>query len=470
MLQDLLALLPSAPITPQAHRVVEVNGALVAEVIRVWPSPGCYRGILDGGWLERFPSLHVRWADVPVEEEECAGEDAIGWSRPLGPLIGAIPEDVRAALMVQDDAVCWAALKLLHDVPEAFDIAQGVPTLAGLLAMTLAESKDWATACDRTRGLLCRPRQHLLPVVRLPPLKSLLRVMARIDPTAVGIPGHRQVINLLKSEDRRVQKWLRHVPWVRHDVVLVLLDECLVPLCTFDLISDGSDAIEFGLDAHLRRVFHGRRAGQIPRTPASFHSRQQVFEFCRDARPAPDLPWAPEEFPEPFEHPSGGAVLPGTPRVTLRPVHTAIQMQEGGIIDRLCTASVRAYPERAALGDGAMFLAEWKEPGEKLRATVWLRFRRVQGWVIEQVTLARNEPAPTWLCRRLAAWIESAIGGLLDPDEEVAEAGPTQLALPLTPRHSPFDAPSADHVGGPWGRPEGLSYDDWWISPRSVRA
>ena len=267
-----------------------------------------------------------------------------------------------------------------------------------------------------------------------------------------------------------MEKWLRHIPWVRPDVVLVLLDERLIPLCTFGLIRDMGDAIEFGLEAHLRRIFHGRRAGQIPRTPARFHSRQQVFEFCRDARPAPDLPWAPDEFPEPFEHPTGGAVLPGTPRVMLRPVCTAIQMQEGGVIDRLCTATVRAYPERAALGDGAMFLAEWKEPGENLRATVWLRFRRVQGWVIEQVTLARNEPAPTWLRRRLAAWIESAIGGLLDPDEEVAEAGPTQLALPLTPRHSPFDAPSAYSAGGPWERPEGLQYDDWWISPLGGRA
>ena len=459
----------SAPIDAQSHRVVEISGSPVAEVIRFWPSPGCYRGTLGGGWLERFPCLHVRWADVEPWEEECAGEDAIGWSSPLGPLLGAIPKDVRATLMSQDDAVCWAALKLLHDVPEALSIAQEAPTLTGLLAMTLAESKNWTAACDELRGLLRRPRQHLLPVVRLPPQKSLLRILARVDPTAVGIPGHRQVINLLKTGDRRVEKWLRHIPWVRPDVVLVLLDERLVPLCTFDLIRDMGDAIEFGLEAHLDRVRRGRRAGQVPRTPARFRSRQEVFEFCRDARPAPEPPWVPEDFPEPFEHPTGGAVLPGTPTVNVRPVRTALQMQEGGVVDHLCTATTRGYPEQAGLGVGAMFLAEWKEPGESLRATVWLRFHRVQGWTIDELALARNEPAPIWLCRRLAAWVESTVGGLLDPDEPVAAAGPTQLVLPLTPRHSPFDAPSAYNVGGPWERPEGLQYDDWWISPAGGR-
>ena len=42
--------------------MVEVNGSPVAEVIRFWPSPGCYREALGGGWLERLPCLHVRWA------------------------------------------------------------------------------------------------------------------------------------------------------------------------------------------------------------------------------------------------------------------------------------------------------------------------------------------------------------------------------------------------------------------------
>jgi hypothetical protein len=177
----------------------------------------------------------------------------------------------------------------------------------------------------------------------------------------------------------------------------------------------------------------------------------------------------PADFPEPFEHPTGGAVLPGTPTVTVRPVRTALQMQEGGVVDQLCTATIRGYPERAGLGVGAMFHAEWKEPGESLRATVWLRFHRFQGWMIDELTLARNEPAPMWLCRRLAAWVESTVGGLLDPDEVLAVGGPTQLVLPLTPRHSPLDAPSAYNMGGPWERPDGLNYDDWWISPAGGR-
>lgn len=46
-----------------------------------------------------------------------------------------VPDEVCAAVALQDDPQCWPLLKLLHAVPELLDIARQIPTLAGLLAL-----------------------------------------------------------------------------------------------------------------------------------------------------------------------------------------------------------------------------------------------------------------------------------------------------------------------------------------------
>lgn len=417
MLTDIPTLLSSAPIAGQAYRVGEEDGVTIAEVIRVWPSPAWYSYTAEGTWEEYHPIAHVRWADEGPETNEdddldLIPVDAIGWDLPLQPLFAEIPAPVRAALMPQDAWTCWAALKLVHAAPEVLDVVRDNPTLGGMLAVHVDDAEDREATCDELRDLLRRPRHHLLPLLGLPARRSYVGILGRIDPMTLGIPadwlrgvsGPQLVINLLSSDNPQVRKWIHHLPQIRADVVLVLMNERLRALCTFDLLADPGKIIYWGLHTYLSRIATGRSRGYASPTPALFRSRAELMEAIHDL-PRPEARrWKPGDFLRPFRLPTEDAVLQGSPMVTLTGVRTAAQLHEIGIENELCIAEDRRFPERSARGDGAVYVAAWQERGETLEATVSLRVNKATGWALRQVRLPGNGKAPDWLEERLAQW------------------------------------------------------------------
>ena len=456
------ALLHSSPIRPQAHRLMDFEGERTFDVIRVWPEPACFRHTPVEGWLPRQPLLHVRVAHEPPEEAEFAGDDEVGWSVPLSPLFAEVPAQVREALMPQDVGVCWSVLRLAHDVPEVLSLVGDLPSLGGLLALEADDHADRARICGEIRAGLALPRRHLLPLVELEPRERMLRILRRLDPWALGMPGPAWLKRVLGDETPRVRKWLSHLPRLRPDVMIVLGAPHLLPLATFELLGDESKAIFFGLHVYLRMALEAREAGDIPLTPARFRSRDELLELCLHLPPRGAKRWDASEFPEPFGHPTTSVVLTGSPQVELQPVRTAQEMLDRAIPDGLCISSQRRYAERAQAGDGALYVASWPRGERRMEATVWLRLSLANGWRVMEAALSRNRPVPDWLVGRLSAWADDLEPGLTEPLAEGPQEPvyPKQLYLPLRPRHSPFDIPSAYGQTGVFDGPKDLMFDD----------
>lgn len=358
-------------------------------------------------------------------------------------LAGAISDEVRAALEPQPAAVHGALLKLLRDVPEALSVVRDIPSLGGLLALYVDEAEERAVVCAELREALRRPRNHLLPLVGLPARRSLLRLLAKLEPRAIVSPGPKRIIAVLTSSEEPVRRWLQHLPRIRADVLYALALPRIAPLCTYELLADQSRTpIPLGLHMHLRRVELCRELGTAPRTPARFRSRRELFDFCR-ALPDPRLgSWYPAEFPRPFDTPTGEAVLPGAPEVRLTPVRTAAEMHAHAVEGDLCIARDRSYPERAGRGDGALYVARWAEDGGSHEATVWIRWLLLRGWALREATLSGNRTAPRWLTARLEAWARG-----------IEDQGPgPQLWI-------------QDHQSAP--APHGSAWPSW-MPPRSV--
>lgn len=466
MLNEMSGLLAAAPLEPQARRVTKEDGEQALDVLRVWPEPTCLRHTEALGWREHWPTVDLCWADTPPDDDGFPVEDLMGWDVPLEPLFERVPDRVRDALIPQDHRVCWAALRLFHAVPSALDLARSIPSLAGLLALKMADGDDPRAFSDLLRDRLRGPRRHLLPLVGLDADRSALRILRRVDPSALGFPGQEEVVAALWDDDRTVRKWLRHLPRIDADAVSVLRDPRLRPLCTFRLLADRDDVPTRSLREHLLRVIRARNDGEAPRTPARFYSRSEVFAYCQELESAPR--WAPAEFPAPFEHPTDDVVLAGDPEILLEPVHTATTMHERAIADGLCIARERQYPERARAGDGALYVARWANREHRIEATVWLRPSRVTlGWSVEEAALSQNQPVPDGIIDRLAAWADAITSGHVEAATTAPvppEAPPpVQLCLPLRLRHSPLDTPSSFGTGLA-ERPGGPGLDSWWFA------
>lgn len=462
---DVPAILATAPIEPQAHRVRKIDSGQVVEAIRIWPCPGCWRRD-EAGWCERSTDLHVRWAEQTPEDDELPGQDAIGWNAPLRPLFELVPEDVRRVLMVQDDGVCWEALRLVHDVPELIDVARDIPSLAGLLAIHIERAEERDEACAELRHRLRGPRKRLLPLVELPARNSLLRTLAKLDPRALSNPGPHRVLQVLNSTDPDVVKLLRHLPRLRPDVMTVLRRPGLLWHASYALLADPAEG--FFLHTYLEHIYLARRDGRAALTPARFTSRQQVLDFHAAMGGASAMTWEPDMYRE-FETPTDDVVLDGAPTLGLHAVTSPREMRDVALQDGLCIASDRRFPERAQEGVGAMYRCSWAARGRDRTATIWMSLFLVHdAWSIDQVRMEQNGTPPEWLLARLIPWIDRINAVRPGPPIEPIR-GPTpprQASLPLRFEHSPLDTPTAAEHAPALDR--ALAYEDRWSAPPST--
>ena len=407
--------LPPPPIQPQARRAVVLCGAFVHEVIRVWPDPACYRLLPGRSWQEYRPWLHTGLAEQtppdPVHHNPLHDDsnDVRAWEPRVEPLFRAVPQAIREALDPLCETISWAALKLLAAVPAALDLARSNVSLMAMLAL---QAEKAPAAFNAIRKKLRGPRRGLLPLVGLPASRSLVRLLAKLDPFAVSVPGPDAIVELLLSEEPDVAKPLRHLPNIWADLIQVLGTPDLRSLSTYALLADDDEgAIRWGLDRSLETIRRVREEGGAPGRPARFRSRQEVDDFLLQLRGPPDRSscWNPSDFEQPFAPPVGTEVVEGSPQLRLCPVTSAEQMLARAVQDLLCIASDSSYPKAAARGDGAMYAANWTEGGRSRWATVWLRIGRF-GWRLRDARGTDNQEVPVRVWGRLEAWAEG-----LDP-------------------------------------------------------
>ena len=453
--------LDTCPIPFQAHRLVSFGDVPELQAISIWPNPGAVAYTPEAGWEPLGLDVHVCYGHQDPTVEPAIPKDVLGWSVPLGPLLATIPNTITAVVTDHHDDACWALLVLLHDMPEMLAVARDIPTLAGILALDCLRPRDGLERRERLQEALRKPRVHLLPLVGLPARKDLLRVLARLEPWALCLPGPQDVLRMLRTVSGRALKWLRHLPVIRADVVCVLLDPRLLPLCTFELLADEDDCIAWGLESFLTPCLRGRAEGWAPPTPARFTSRKQLLDYNFALPPREQHTWKPSDFPNEFPVPFAGSTLPGKPEVVVVPVTTAADMRRIALDDGLCIALQRKFPDQAAQGVAAMYMARWGTDEAPARATVWLRITR-EGWTLDEVALPRNEKPGGWLLQDLDAWVRTLNGHAAESPARSLPR-PAQLFLPLDLRFSQMDVPSPMFDGESQLRPRGLGWDDWWL-------
>ena len=424
---DLEALLTTCPIPFQAHRFVSFGDEPELQAISIWPDPGAVAYTPEAGWEPLGLHVHVRYGHEEPEVEDPILNDVMGWSVALGPLLATIPDAISDVVTDHHNGPCWALLVLLHDMPEMLAVARDNPTLAGILALDCLRPRDGLERRNRLQKALRKPRVHLLPLVGLPPRKDLLRILARLEPWVLCLPGPQDVLRLLRIVDGTALKWLRHLPVIRADIVTLMLSPPLLPLCTFELLSDSDHCISWGLEAYLATCLRGRAEGWAPPTPARFTSRKELLDYRFALPPWDERAWKAEEFPEEFPVPCGGTALSGKPEVIVVPVTTAADMRRFALDDHLCIAMQRKFPDQAAQGMAAMYVARWGTEEAPAHATVWLR-HRCHGWTLEQAALPRNETPGPWLMQRLEGWVD-----LLNGEEADSPSTPLPRASAALP-------------------------------------
>ena len=440
MLPDLDAILASAPFVPQAWRVPErtMRGELMVEAVRVWPSPAfavypCFRG----QWLP--------WADFPVPlaaedpgyEGDYRPELLDGWSTPLPDLFARIPAEVMEAVRPLPESCQWTLLCLLDAEPEAMDLVRDNPVLAALVS----QLSQWSTIhpvvpIEEVAAAVREPRHKgPLRLLGLPERRWVVRVLGKTPPEVLEEVGSERLKDLITASDKRVLRWLNHLPAITLDVVHVLGTPDRLPLVSFALLAEAPEPDEPCIVDALEFIVSMRELGLAPPRPARFRSRAELFAAFAEAA-ATD-----QAFPEGLETPTGELVLPGEPRVHLRPIASLRAMAEHGLTQENCLLSSLSYASVANLGGGALWAATWKVGTEKITGTAWARLDDEGRWFLQELEGPRGMPPHPALWDRLDAWVDS-LNPSEDPPTGASRPAEIQLALPLTRAPSPAEAPT----------------------------
>lgn len=367
---------PTPPFQPQA---VHEDGTY----LRMWPDPLAAR---------QDPETGVWESVVPVLRN-------IGWSPHIDQVRQSLPWEVRRAIEPVPRQRRWAIVQGLGAVPDLIELGDHDLVLTILISLKLQEAPEVLPEVrEHARG----PRRRLLRLVGLPAAAWVLRVLRRVGTWTFDEPDAAALLRqVLQDEDRFVRRVLHHARRVDHDLLQILADPSLRGLCLPSLLLDEDP---WGDRATALRDIRDLRAeGQIPGKPRRFSRMDEVDALLDDLADRTPTPYPADGFREEFAVPVGACSLfTSEPRVTLRPLRTAGEIQALGAAMRNCLAEEAEYAWAAYAGTGAMYEARWHDPelGVPRRACVWCS-RDHRGWDINEVELAGGHPAPAWLVERL---------------------------------------------------------------------
>ena len=384
--------------------------------MRVWPHPAW--AWWRPGQRRWFPGSLGTPGAVLADPHEAHIDDheLDGWDIDVRTLMLAIPPEIRAAIRPLPKFYAWKALILLAAVPEALDLVRENPVLSGLLAIDqrrVFADEPFHSTTVRTDLLdaLRRPRRSLLPLLGLPNAKWILRALERMPPEVLIGPMEEDLLDLLRSTDKEVQRRLQHLPHLPADVVAVLADEKIRRLASYGLLADPTPR---GLDELVERLTRLDEAGVTRRFRSWAELEAASEELPAAIRGSDDEPWDLAEFPGEFNVPTGRVVVQERePRIVVTPITNAAEMAAHGVIQENCVVGMDFYPEFASYGLGAMYSCLWRRDG--LLATLWLRPEEDGRWLIAELAGPRNAPVPPGITRRLEEWV-----GSLETVEDVA--------------------------------------------------
>lgn len=300
---------------------------------------------------------------------------------------------------------CFAALRVVHDLDEARSALLQLLGIDPVLAVLLVERAAHDSASlDALRGRLGGRRRDLLPILELPPRPWMLRTMRRTDLFALADGGVDRVLDVLRSEDKKIRQVLRHAPRPSSATYTLMADPVLVDAIKPSLLLDPfTDAI----DVHLRQVLDLRGRGEIPQKPRRLAARstlgllldhQEPYEPC-------GLEGAEEWSSPPGDIP---LVEPGAPSITLRVIATEENARRLGAEMDNCLADLdeHGYLDDLQDGQAALYEATWQEEGRDnvlagLRHRVAVMLRLDGCWLVDEAEMAHGVPGPGWVMDRL---------------------------------------------------------------------
>ena len=347
---------------------------------------------------------------------------------PMDP-IGALPEPFAGF-----------ARRLIEQVPVSEELLRDVPVLGGWLAMHLlgdGVTLDAAAIDSLLRG----SRRGLLAELDLPPQRWVVRVLRKLCPKTLSDPGPAALRALLGTPSPRPAKLLRHLSYLGVAVVRLLERPALLDMAHFDLLAEPAGDGDDRLVTDLAIIRAARAEYLAPHVPRQFRSRAQVRAFRDALEHFRQELWDPRGFEACFEPPTGRITLDGPVPVVVTPIETPAEMSDHGLREDLCIPYLGGYPVLAALGGGALYSLDWSESDRPRRGTAWIVLDTEGRWRLREVRRTGNQSPPTWLVRRLWAWLDE-LGGR--DSEATEEPEGLQLSLPFPMTSSPWDLFSAD--------------------------
>ncbi len=436
----LLLGLPSPPDGVQSARLVQTGGRSEVQALRLWPRPGAWR--LRPGSRTWTPTnvavaIDVRYAE-PCFVAPPAPLDH--WNPPLSDVAAeAVPPEVRDAVEAVHHRMQLRLLRLLDRAPAAIALARNDLTL--LVALC---SRRGAAA--RLLPLLHGRRRGLLPLVGLLAAPWILRVLSRVPTHDLSPARLDRLLRALRDGTLQQHKMLRHAHHLEQEVLDVICGphvDMVAPmfvdeLTYYDGLCLGGElnihwSVPCAVNQALKRV-RSSAGGWHGRPFRSLRALRRALVAIGHCEPAADdvmAVWDPARYPSFPQPPAGPLTLLTTPRLSLRPLATAVDLRRHGRSQRNCLVMVRGYPARTASGAGYGYEVRWDQGADAAAGTLWLDKRGGRGWRVSELQLTWNASPPPWVARALQTWTRDHLrrkGRGRDPRQQVLVFGPMDPA------------------------------------------
>lgn len=404
-----------APCHVHALRLVLRPDGPTVVVLRLWPRPAAWaRGSEPGLWLPEDVStpLVARGCELQALPET-------PWLPDLRSLAKALlPQWVEAVLGGVPAELQWDCLRLLDAVPRSAELMAENPVLMAALAATV--SQELPARYEEIAAGLTGPRRDLLPLLDLPRRRWMVRLLSRLESSALDRRLLSDLVVGLRSDDRRLVKALQHLrPLPRHVLQVVLHPDLGAEVATAMLQEAATRTLEelhllLGYTPHGEsplvgafdtvRLFGEREGRPKPHPRTLGHLARLVREAELDLAE----PWDPASFDAFAEGPAGQCSLPTSPRVEVSPLEDAAALYAHAAEQLVCIVADPEYPSLAQDGRAAFFAVIWGD-----RSATLMLARDGLAWVVEELRGACNEDVPGWLADALAGWAEGLGEGSL---------------------------------------------------------
>jgi len=431
------------------------NERATITVTRYWPDPRSWvkevvrddeGRVSSSGWKGQSPRVSVeQQEDWGPKTREEAGRMYARFRANLNAAQARIPEDVRAAVELFAPKYHWAVLNLLARAPGFTERAKSQPVL--VLAVAKAnyfKAHKIQRLYPAARRLQHRRSTEILRWLDWPAPKSAAKLMGRIEPTDL------QLCDLfrLRSLMRRGEPWVRHLPRLNRNVLLLLdyhrseVSYALVAQAAAPRKSRRADQVV----RTLRRVKRWLREAEVGRGLPVIRDLDHLHRLARQlargrAANRPVWPEGPAGAPElrvpppPFAASLGDAEAP----LVMRPLLSGQEIYAHAKAMKNCLAHSRSHLRPISAGRAAAYEVRWAMGSGQpdLLCTAFLLKGPNLGWKLSEIAGVGNDKPPDWLTQKVWNWVaerspkEGPPLGTLPTPQQQELLHPDQLWIPF---------------------------------------